>query len=288
MQRRRESYCSVMTASAKLLALDKPSQNENWTVVMPRRGKKRIHSLRHNTPEAEQQPWVPTELESGPEREAKLIQKMEFCIKKVESSRFYQNFLEQVENPEILDSFHRVLGFELKMPMVIYGIGSIESYETPRFQLSLAILMKRKFCWIGDIEVFDPILSATESRVLESLGCSVLSVNEQGRRRATKPMLFYMPHCEAGLYNNLLQANWELELLNHIVLFGNSFEMYEFFSEIKNSIVVESTMHVLAARKFADEYVIKTASDDYFAAFHDSSWHFFSPALDTELLLVKN
>jgi hypothetical protein len=174
------------------------------------------------------------------------------------------------------------------MPMVIYGIGSIESYETPRFQLSLAILMKRKFCWIGDIEVFDPILSATESRVLESLGCSVLSVNEQGRRRATKPMLFYMPHCEAGLYNNLLQANWELELLNHIVLFGNSFEMYEFFSEIKNSIVVESTMHVLAARKFANEYVIKTASDDYFAAFHDSSWHFFSPALDTELLLVKN
>jgi hypothetical protein len=181
-----------------------------------------------------------------------------------------------------------VLGFELKMLMVIYGIGSIESYETPRFQLSLAILMKRKFCWIGDIEVFDPILSATESRVLESLGCSVLSVNEQGRRRATKPMLFYMPHCEAGLYNNLLQANWELELLNHIVLFGNSFEMYEFFSEIKNSIVVESTMHVLAARKFANEYVIKTASDDYFAAFHDSSWHFFRPALNTELLLVKN
>jgi hypothetical protein len=148
--------------------------------------------------------------------------------------------------------------------------------------------MKRKFCWIGDVEVFDPILSATESRVLESLGCSVLSVNEQGRRRATKPMLFYMPHCEAGLYNNLLQANWELELLNHIVLFGNSFEMYEFFSEIKNCIVVESTMHVLAARKFADEYVIKTASDDYFAAFHDSSWHFFRPALNTELLLVKN
>ena len=277
-----------MTASAKLLALDKPSQNENWTVVMPHRGKKRIHSLRHNTPEAEQQPWVPNELESDPEREAKLIQKMEFCIKKVESSRFYQNFLEQVENPEILDSFHRVLGFELKMPMVIYGIGSIESYETPRFQLSLAILMKRKFCWIRDIEVFDPILSATESRVLESLGCSVLSVNEQGCRRATKPLLFYMPHCEAGLYNNLLQANWELELLNHIVLFGNSFEMYEFFSEIKNSIVVESTKHVLAARKFADEYVIKTASDDFFAAFHDSNWHFFSPALDTELLLVKN
>ncbi|CAK7336540.1 unnamed protein product [Dovyalis caffra] len=276
-----------MSASAKVLALDKHTKNGDWTVVLPRRGKRRICSQRNRTPEAEQLPWVPTELESDPDREAKLIQKMEICIKKVETSQFYQNFLEQVKNPEIMNSFYKVLGLELKMQMVIYGIGSIESYETPRFQLSLAILMKRKFDWIGNIEVFDPIISATESRVLESLGCSVLSVNEQGRRRATKPTLFYMPHCEAELYNNLLLANWELELLNHIVLFGNSFEMYEFLTEIKNSIIVDSTGHILAARKFADEYVIKTVSDDYFAAFHDSSWHFFSPDLDTELLCKK-
>lgn len=199
-----------MAASAKLPVPDKHTKNEDWTVVLPRRGKGRICSRRNSTPEAKQQPWVPTELESDPDRELKLIQRMEICIKKVESSQFYQNFLELVENPDILNSFHKVLGLELEMPMVIYGIGSIESYETPRFQLSLAILMKRKFNWIGDVEVFDPILSATESRVLESLGCSVLSVNEQGRRRATKPTLFYMPHCEAELYNNLLQANWEL------------------------------------------------------------------------------
>ncbi|KAJ6392882.1 hypothetical protein OIU77_022378 [Salix suchowensis] len=274
-----------MEASAKL-ALVNHTKNEDWTVVLPRRGKKLICSRRNSTPEAKQQSWVPAESESDPDRGLKLIQKMGICNKKVESSQFYQNFLEQVENPDILNSFHKVVGLKLKM-MVIYGIGSIESYETPRFQLSLAILMKRKFDWIGDMEVFDPILSATESRVLESLGCSVLSVNEHGRRRVTKPTLFYMPHCEAELYNNLLQANWELELLNHIVLFGNSFEMYEFLSEIKKSFVVDSTGHILAARKFTEEYVIKIASDDYLTAFHDSSWHFFSPSLDTELLLVK-
>ncbi|KAJ6702464.1 SRR1-LIKE PROTEIN [Salix koriyanagi] len=230
-----------MEASAKL-ALDNHTKNEDWTVVLPRRGKKLTCSRRNSTPEAKQQSWVPAESESDPDRGLKLIQKMGNLI---------------------------------------------ESYETPRFQLSLAILMKRKFDWIGDMEVFDPILSATESRVLESLGCSVLSVNEHGRRRVTKPTLFYMPHCEAELYNNLLQANWELELLNHIVLFGNSFEMYEFLSEIKKSFVVDSTGHILAARKFTEEYVIKIASDDYLTAFHDSSWHFFSPSLDTELLLVK-
>ena len=91
----------------------------------------------------------------------------------------------------MLEAFFRVLGSELKMQMVVYGIGSIESYEPPRLQLSLAILLKRKFCWIGDIEVFDPILSATESRVLEALDGSVLSVNEQGWRQASKP------HCSS-------------------------------------------------------------------------------------------
>ncbi|EEF49571.1 leucine-rich repeat-containing protein, putative [Ricinus communis] len=111
---------------------------------------------------------------------------MNICMKKVEKSQFYQTLLKQIQTLEILDSFHRVLGSELKMQMVIYGIGSIESYETPRIQLSIAILMKKEFSWIGEIEVFDPVLSATESQVLEALGCSVLSVNEHGRRYTKK------------------------------------------------------------------------------------------------------
>ncbi|XP_034705599.1 protein SENSITIVITY TO RED LIGHT REDUCED 1-like [Vitis riparia] len=172
---------------------------------------------------------------------------------------------------------NRVLGSELKMQMVLYGICSIESYEPPRLQLSLAILLKRKFCWIGDIEVFDPILSATESRVLEALDCSVLSVNEQGRRQASKPILFFVPHCEAELYNNLVQANWRTERLNNIVLFGNSFGTYEqHVSEFRSSTLVDSSRHILAVRKFTCEFAIKVVSDDYFGAFHDSSWHFLS------------
>ncbi|KAF8395661.1 hypothetical protein HHK36_019611 [Tetracentron sinense] len=169
------------------------------------------------------------------------------------------------------------------MQMVIYGIGSIESYESPRLQLSLAILTKRKFSWIGDIEVFDPVISTAESRVLEALGCSVLLVNEQGRRKALKPTLFFMPHCEAELYNNLLQANWQAELLNRAVVFGNSFKIYkQFASEFKSSVVV-SAKHVLAVHKFMNEFGIETVSDEFFGAFHDSSWHFFY--LDPEMEL---
>ncbi|KAE8711957.1 Protein SENSITIVITY TO RED LIGHT REDUCED 1 [Hibiscus syriacus] len=183
-----------MAASTKVLNLENPTQSGEWTVVLPCKGKHKRNS-RKITAKGQQQPWVPTDLE--------------------------------MQGPKFLNHFHSVMGSELKLQMVIYGIGSIESHETPRLQLSLALLIKRKFSWIRDIEVFDHVLSATESRVLEALGCSILSVNEQGRREAKKPTLFFMPHCEAELYNNLLQANWGVDALNRVALFGNSFETYE-------------------------------------------------------------
>ncbi|XP_059651984.1 protein SENSITIVITY TO RED LIGHT REDUCED 1 [Cornus florida] len=274
-----------MAASAKILTLEKPKSTGDWTIVLPRRGRQRRNFSKIKNLE-QQQPWVPPDVMSDPDREAKLMKKMQSYMKRVESSPFYCTFINQIQTPQILDSIFRVMGSEPNMQMVIYGIGSIESYEPPRLQLCLAILMKRKFRWVGEIEVFDPIISVTESRVLKALGCSVLSVNEQGRRQALKPMLFYMPHCEAELYDNLLQANWRVDLLNHIVLFGNSFETYEqHVSIIKNSTIVDLRKHILAVRSFTKEFGIETPSDDYFRAFHDSSWHFFNP--EKEMQSIK-
>lgn len=137
------------------------------------------------------------------------------------------------------------------------------------------------------IEVFDPILSLTESRVLEALGCSVLSVNELGRRQALRPTLFFMPHCEAELYDTLLQANWRGDILNQIVLFGNSFVAYQHHGLIvNNSTVIDSRQHILAVRRFVKEFEVSTVSDDYFRAFNGSSWHFFSLDPESELQSV--
>lgn len=264
-----------MAASARTLALGNCSLNGEWTVVERRRGKERRYVPRIKLPEV-REAWTPADANVDTERVSKLLQMLETCIKRMENSQFYQCFVEQIENSETFNCFHRVLGSESEMQVVVYGIGSIDSYETPRLQLSLLLLMKRKFSWIGGIEVFDPILSATESRVLQALGCSVLSVNEQGRRCALKPTLFYMPHCEAELYDNLLHANQEAATLKNVVLFGNSFETYEeYASAIRNSSIVHSAGHILALRKFTSEYKIQIVSDDSFKAFHDSSWHFF-------------
>ncbi|PON48984.1 Sensitivity To Red Light Reduced-like, SRR [Parasponia andersonii] len=280
-----------MAASAKTLTAKNNSLNGDWTIVLPRRGRQRASPLsRTLEPEPLQQPvpWAPVDFEVNSLRESKLMQKMQICIKKLETSPFFLTLLDQIQSSEILHCFHKVLGSYSKMQMVIYGIGSIESYENPRLQLSLVLLLKRKLSWIGGIEVFDPILSNTESRVLEVLGCSVLSINEQGRRKAQKPTMFFMPHCEAGLYDNLLQENWKVGLLKNIVLFGNSFENYEqFASEFKNSAVALAR-HIFLARKFTDEFRIKTISDDYFGAFHDSSWHFFGPVVEPGLQFINS
>ena len=45
---------------------------------------------------------------------------------------------------------------------------------------------------------------------------------QEGKRAICQPTLFYMPHCGKPLYNNLLWANWGMQL-NQLVIIGNSF-----------------------------------------------------------------
>ena len=51
-----------------------------------------------------------------------------------------------------------------------------------------------------------------------------LAQNEHGRRTATAPTLFYLPHCEAPLCCNILEAN--AACLERIAILGNSFKLY--------------------------------------------------------------
>ncbi|KAH0636395.1 hypothetical protein KY290_036832 [Solanum tuberosum] len=148
-----------MALSAKTPALDKPNPAEDWTVVFPRRGKQKrnSHKVIIHERQKQEQLWTPADIETNPERESKLMQKIQTCIRKLESSSFWLTFLDQLQTPKIFDRFLKVVGSEGKMQMVIYGIGSIESYEPPRLQLSLAILMKIMFSWIGEVELMNRV-----------------------------------------------------------------------------------------------------------------------------------
>jgi len=65
--------------------------------------------------------------------------------------------------------------------------------------------------------------------LLEKLGFTVLKTNEEARRQSNASIsLFYMIHCTAEMYENLLQANWEEDRLSSLILVGNSITcMYE-------------------------------------------------------------
>lgn len=279
-----------MAASAKTLKCEGlKTIEDDWTIVLQKRTnqKRKFPKLKTSKQQQQQTEWAPTDLETTPEKELQLMHKIQISIQKLEKSEFFITFLDQIHTPEASHHFNNFTQSKHKLKMVIYGIGSIESFESPRLQLSLAILMKRNLDWIGEMEIFDPIISLTESKVMEELGCRVLSVNEQGRREAVDPILFFMPHCEVELYDNLLKTNWRHDLINKIILLGNSFEKYEHHRLVsKNRDLDDSRKHLLAIRPFTKEFEIHTVSDDYFRAFHGSSWHFFSVDSDTDLQLT--
>ena len=52
-----------------------------------------------------------------------------------------------------------------------------------------------------------------------------LAQNEHGRRIAAAPTLFYLPHCEASLCCNILEAN--ASWLERVAILGNSFTLYQ-------------------------------------------------------------
>nr|GEV80853.1 hypothetical protein [Tanacetum cinerariifolium] len=145
--------------------------DDDWTIVVRRRNNHNRKFPKLKSPKQqeaqiqEQTQWTPTDVETTAERELKLMQRIQNTIEKLESSYFFYIFLKQISSPEVLECFRKLRGSEEKIKMVIYGIGSIEAYEGPRLQLSLAILMKRKLDWIGEMEVFDPVISLTESKL---------------------------------------------------------------------------------------------------------------------------
>ncbi|KAG7549130.1 hypothetical protein ISN45_Aa06g000610, partial [Arabidopsis thaliana x Arabidopsis arenosa] len=69
----------------------------------------------------------------------------------------------------------------------------------------------------------------------------------QGNKKALKPSLFFTPHCEAKLDSNLLEANWKIDGLSKIALFGNSFYKYEEQVSFDQE-VIHATKRIIAAQ----------------------------------------
>ena len=65
-----------------------------------------------------------------------------------------------------------------------------------------------------------------------------------------------MPHCDLEMYDNLLEENWNVELLNNIIVLGNSFKIYIRYPSELRPYIVDSGRHLILAQKFIDEFII--------------------------------
>lgn len=223
----------------------------------------------------------------------RLKKEMDITIEEVEESKFYNELADQLGNDMIIQSnIRRVLGPNSCLQMVIYGLGSMEYSYISQYQLALVILLKRDFShWIGGVEVFDPMMSPADCKVVEMFGCSVLAINEQCKRQVEKPTLFFLPYLDNDLVGNLLEANWCPTRLNKMVVLSNSLEEMaggcrnfskKFVSngKIYYNRLRERLEYVEAIKKHMTEVKIDRG---YSRVVDGFSWHFFHLDLDLNL-----
>ncbi|KAI5079074.1 hypothetical protein GOP47_0006745 [Adiantum capillus-veneris] len=161
------------------------------------------------------------------------------------------------------------------LDVVLYGLGSIANSEVSRCQLALILLLKERFSWVGIIEVYDPVLTLSECTVIKDMGCLPVALNEKGRRSIVRPTLFYMPHCEDWLYDNVLQANWAPCTLRQIVILGNSFQDYQERWSSSGGRKPMWPSYVLKYQQLAKEVPLEANHSLDLAGFNNMSWHFY-------------
>jgi hypothetical protein len=245
----------------------------DWTVVR-RRGRRRGDAP-NTTPRPDAPPplpvtpipWSPSDLPVDPAAVSRLVARVNDATSRVAGSGLYRRMLLPVPPPPRASRPHPPL---------------------PPRRRQLRVLPRRALL-PDSADLFDPVLSAAECAAAAALGFSVPGLDDGGRRRVDEPTLFYMPHCEASLYDALLAANWEPPAqLRQVCVLGNSFRRYAIQAEENQSGPAAKAKHVLAAERLAWEQRVDGAGDldedDWFTrAFNETSWHFFQVDDDMDL-----
>lgn len=160
--------------------------------------------------------------------------------------------------------------------LVVYGLGSPIKSSVSCSQLALAELLMREHglaavAAAGGAWTYDPVLGAGDRDILQRRGLSVLSTDEAGARAVAHPTLFYMPHCEAVLYDNLLASNWSPTALPRLAILGNSFKTYAERWEFKPADAAGRPKHVLAVLSYCMEVPLGDTGAALVHGFNDTS-----------------
>lgn len=105
-----------------------------------------------------------------------------------------------------------------------YGIGSPTKSLNARAQLALIRVLKQ---WLPDgipMLFYDPVFTPSDKALLQQLDLSLLDEKSASEHQADRLTFFYMPHCDASLYDDVLDANWHVARMPNVIILGNSFE----------------------------------------------------------------
>ncbi|XP_054714686.1 SRR1-like protein [Uloborus diversus] len=217
-----------------------PVQDDGFTLVCSRRRKKRINKLcdllaKHGGPEV-----------LAIDREEKSLSFKKDTLwdiqNEVESSEYFKAFRENLVtvlkhiNSSRTSSEDTLTEFDTKDPsinvdytvdVICYGLGNFASSVMSRYQLGFLLALKGTLGTTGCTQVYDPIFSKQEVAFLEEVGLDVLEVDEEAKRTVKRTTIFFMPHCDLHLYNNLFSANWNPKSLQNLILIGNCLENYK-------------------------------------------------------------
>lgn len=139
--------------------------------------------------------------------------------------------------------------------LVCYGLGKLDN-AFGAYQLGLLTLLAKELELEPDrVFGFDPIFTPQEREVLVRCGCTALDVDEQARRRATVPTLYYMPHCPFSLYNNLVHANWAAPW--NVMLIGNDVRFHALHNAPFTTVAPQlaKALHVMEHTRLPDTFI---------------------------------
>jgi SRR1 len=118
--------------------------------------------------------------------------------------------------------------------IIAFGIGNFSKtattyYSASLWQLAITICLKRH--WAGQfgagaesdvcVSFHDPCSTKEEqSFLIDRLGFRVLATNNKGNFPMGKVTIFFMPHCPAQLYENVIWSNFESD--HQAIVIGNS------------------------------------------------------------------
>ncbi|KAH7924552.1 hypothetical protein BV22DRAFT_497717 [Leucogyrophana mollusca] len=107
------------------------------------------------------------------------------------------------------------------------GLGSPASSRDARAQLAFLIRQCASFDIAhATVSVYDPVFTDADQDLFQVFGMKMLADNKNAKHPLGRPTILYMPHCDIGLYENIIRENWTVEQLSGIVFIANRLAEY--------------------------------------------------------------